>query len=363
MRIYPKLKVDLGKFRDNYRLMKQLCENNGVEMAFVIKGCAGFPKVVETAVAEGVKTIATSRFEQFAALGEDWHKAQKLLLRIPMPSEIGDVIKWCDMSLESDLGILKLLNDEAKKQGKIHQVILMIDLGDLREGFWQAEDLIDAAIQVENSMDHLDLAGVGTNLFCYGAVKPTPEKMDQLVDVKEQVEKAIGRKLKYVSGGGTTSLPMLFHGTMNKGVNMLRVGEAVLLGRDLLEIFGCKVEGMHNDVFVLESQLAEVYNKPSYPEGEFIVDAFGLKPEFEDKGIIKHGIVGVGKVDYGYSDMLIPRDKGLEVLGASSDHTIVDLTEMETDVKVGDVVSFDLSYANMVHLASRQDINVEYVNE
>ena len=212
-------------------------------------------------------------------------------------------------------------------------------------------------------MDNLELAGVGTNLFCYGAVKPTPEKMDQLVNVVCQVEKAIGRNLKYVSGGGTTSLPMLYDGTMNKGVNMLRVGEAVLLGRDLLEIFGCKVEGMHNDVFVLESQLAEVREKPSYPEGEFIVDAFGLKPEFEDKGIIKHGIVGAGKVDYGYSDMLIPRDKGLEVLGASSDHTIVNLTDMEGEPKVGDVVSFNLAYANIVHLASRQDIKVEYINE
>ena len=363
MRAYPKLKVDLEKFRENYRLMNQLCERGGVEMAFVIKGCAGFPKVVETAVKEGAKIIATSRFEQFQALGENWHKAEKLLLRIPMPSEIPDVIKWCDMSLESDLDVLKMLNREAKKQQTIHQVILMIDLGDLREGFWDPQELVNAAMEVENSMDNLELIGVGTNLFCYGAVKPTPEKMDQLVKVKDQVEAAIGRELKYVSGGGTTSVPLVYDGTMNKDVNMLRVGEAVILGRDLLEIFGCKVEGMHNDVFVLESQLAEVREKPSYPEGEFIVDAFGLKPEFEDKGIIKHGIVGAGKVDYGYSDMLIPRDKGLEVLGASSDHTIVNMTDMETEPKVGDVVSFNLAYANIVHLASRQDINIEYVNE
>lgn len=363
MRAYPKLKVDLNKFRDNYRIINQLCEDNGVEMAFVIKGCAGFEKVCNAAVSEGVKMIATSRYEQFEALGEDWHKAKKLLLRIPMPSEIPDVIKWCDISLESDLGVLKSLDEEAKKQKKIHQVILMIDLGDLREGFWKVGDLIDAAVTVENSMDNLELAGVGTNLFCYGAVKPTPEKMDQLVAIAEKVEHAIGRKLKYVSGGGTTSLPMLYDGTMNKGVNMLRVGEALILGRDLLEIFGCQLEGMHNDVFVLESQLAEVYDKPSYPEGEFIVDAFGMKPEFVDKGIIKHGIVGAGKVDYGYSDMLIPRDAGLEVLGASSDHTIVDLTEMEGNPKVGDVVSFNLAYANIVHLASRSDINVEYVGE
>lgn len=363
MRVYPKLKVDLKKFRENYKIINQLCKDNGVEMAFVIKGCAGFPKVCNIAVSEGVKIIATSRFEQFEALGEDWHYAKKLLLRIPMPSEIPDLIKWCDMSLESDLGVLKELNHEAKKQNTTHQVILMVDLGDLREGFWDTQALIDAAITVENSMENLELVGVGTNLFCYGAVKPTPEKMDKLVAVAEKVESAIGRKLEYISGGGTTSLPMLYDGTMNKGVNMLRVGEALILGRDLLEIFDCQINGMHNDVFVLESQLAEVYEKPSFPEGEFIVDAFGLKPEFEDKGIITHGIVGVGKVDYGYSDMLIPRQDGLEVLGASSDHTIVNLTDMKGVPKVGDVVSFNLSYANIVHLASRNDINVEYIEE
>ena len=363
MRTYPKLKVDLNKFRENYRIINQICKNNGVEMAFVIKGCAGFKKVCETAVLEGSKMIATSRFEQFARLGEDWHKAKKLLLRIPMPSEIPDVVKWCDISLESDFKVLQELNKEAKKQMKIHQVILMVDLGDLREGFWNQEDLIKTALVVENSMENLELVGVGTNLFCYGAVKPTPEKMDQLASVAEKVELAIGRSLKYVSGGGTTSIPMLCDNTMNEKINMLRIGEALILGRDLLEIFGCQLEGMHNDVFVLESQLAEVYEKPSYPEGEFIVDAFGLKPEFEDKGIIKHGIVGAGKVDYGYSDMLIPRDKGLEVLGASSDHTIVNLTDMDGEPKVGDVVSFNLAYANIVHLASRNDINVEYVGE
>ena len=365
MENYPKLKVDITKFRENYRAINNLCKDQGIEVAFVMKGCNGLPKIVEAAIDEGAKIIGTSRLQQFKTLGENFNRATKLLLRIPMPSEVKDAVKWTDMTLASDMTILKLLNEEAANLGKTYEVILMADLGDLREGFWASNSLIDASFAVENSFDNLHLAGIGTNLGCYGAVKSTPEKMNQLLDLKEQVEKAIGRKLKYISGGQTTALPLVYKKEMPKGINMLRIGEAILLGRDMPELFNCPVSNTHNDVFVLESQLAEISEKPSYPVGEIVSDCFGLVPEFKDKGMIIHGIVGGGKVDYGYSDMLEPMESGIEILGASSDHTILDLTEIskERTLKVGDVLRFKLSYANIVHLCSKGDLAIEYVGE
>ena len=362
MGIYPKLKVDLNKFRDNYRAIRELCQEQGIQVAFVIKGCNGLPKIAKVAIEEGAKIIGTSRLKQFKNLG-DLGEVERLLLRIPMASEIDDVIRYSDISLASDIDMLNLLNQQAKLQKTQHQVILMADLGDLREGFWQASDLIDAALVVENNMKYLELAGIGTNLGCYGAIKSTPEKMNQLLDLRDQVENAIGRKLKYVSGGQTTALPLVYSKEMPKGINMLRVGEAILLGRDMPELFNCPVKNTHNDVFVLESQLAEIKEKPSYPVGEIVSDCFGLVPDFKDKGMILHGIVGAGKVDYGYSDMLVPMDEGVEILGASSDHTILDLTNVKNrqKLKVGDVLRFRLSYANIVHLCSKGDLNIEYV--
>ena len=80
----------------------------------------------------------------------------------------------------------------------------MADLGDLREGFWSREELVDAALEVEYKLDHLELAGVGTNLGCYGSVAATPEKLRELVSAAEAVERAIGRELQYISGGAST---------------------------------------------------------------------------------------------------------------------------------------------------------------
>ena len=103
-----------------------------------------------------------------------------MLIRIPMLSELPDVVELCDISLQSDIIVLRALNEEAKKQGKVHEVILMMDLGDLREGFWNEEDALDAALEIEHELKNLRLAGVGVNLSCYGSVTPNKRNMQGL---------------------------------------------------------------------------------------------------------------------------------------------------------------------------------------
>ena len=45
-------------------------------------------------------------------------------------------------------------------------------------------------------------------------------------------------------------------------------------------------------------------------------------------------------------------EEGIEVLGASSDHTIIDVEDAERDYKVGDTMTFDICYATIVYLTN-----------
>ena len=164
--------------------------------------------------------------------------------------------------------MLRALNKAAGEAGKVHYVIIMADLGDLREGFWDKDEMVDVCAEVEEHMDNLDLAGVGVNVGCYGSVVATPEKLQELVDVARRVEERIGRKLDIVSGGASSSYMRVLDGNIPEGINNLRMGEEILLPQDLLYLYGYSLNGMYDDVFTLEFQVIEVRDKPSYKRQE-----------------------------------------------------------------------------------------------
>ncbi len=359
--MYPRVEINLKKLRSNIDQMVSRCSSQGIDLAGVIKGCTGIPQCAKQFEEGGCKFIASSRLEQLQDAKDFGVKLPLMLIRIPMLSEVTEVIKLTDISLNSEEVVLKALNDEAIIQGKVHQVLLMADLGDLREGFWNKEELLNVAVKVENQMDGLKLVGIGTNLGCYGSINATPEKLQELVELAELIEKRIGRTLQYISGGATTSLPRVLEGNMPKRVNLLRVGEGILLAKDLKDLWGLDMSFMYQDVFVLKAEVIEVKDKPSHPVGEIMFDAFGFKQEYTDRGIRRRALLALGKVDYAFPDMIYPRDKGIEILGASSDHTIVDIQDAERDFKVGDIMTFDLCYATIVYVTNCRNVKQVFV--
>ena len=348
----PELVVDLNKLKENYKQIKKLCKD--IKIAGVIKGCNGISEVAQLLDKEHVDFIASSRMEQLKPL-KGKVTCPLMMIRIPMLSEVEEIVKYTDISLNSELEVLKALDKEAKKQNKIHEVILMKDLGDLREGFYKEEDIIEAALLVENDLDNLVLAGIGTNLGCYGAIVATKEKLEELVRVAEHIENKIDRKLKYISGGATTSIPRLIEGNMPERINMLRIGEGILLARDLKDLWGYDIENMNQDVFTLRCEVIEVKDKPTYPVGKIFVDAFGNKPTYEDKGIRRRALLAVGKVDYAFPEDLVPKNNKIKIIGASSDHTIIDVEDDE-NIKVGDILEFNLTYSTLVYISNSQNI-------
>ena len=233
----------------------------------------------------------------------------------------------------------------------------MMDLGDLREGFWNEEDALDAALEIEHELKNLRLAGVGVNLSCYGSVLPTKRNMQALVSLAADIEHEIGRPLDYISGGASTSAYMAMNGTMPYRINLLRLGDIGLRG----ESDNFSPDFLHKDVLTIKAEVIECRDKPSFPVGELGVDAFGEVGHYEDRGIRRRALIAMGRVDYGNCFDLVPRREGIEVIGASSDHTILDVEAVKDRVHVGDVLEFGIkAYGPMAYLTSSDGVHMVF---
>ena len=364
MRQYPQLEFDLALLRSNADAVISRCRGMGIRVCGVIKGVDGMPEAARVLRAAGAEELGTSRLEQVAKCRAAGVPGPWLLIRIPGLTELPDVVALCETSLQSEWPTLLALEEECLRQNKTHRVIVMTDLGDLREGFWDKKELVDVCERVERDLPHVQLAGIGVNLTCYGSTKPTPEKMNELVGLARQVEQRIGRKLEIVSGGATSSFTLVHWGTMPAGVNHLRIGEAILLGKDLQVDWGIRdMDYLRMDALTLRAEVVEVKDKPTYPIGEFAIDAFGRKPVYEDRGTRRRAILALGRADVGELESLIPREPGLTVIGGSSDHCIVDVEDCPRRLQVGDIVEFSLCYSHMLYATARSDMRIIFKNQ
>ena len=348
---HPALCIDLEKLRHNTRRLVELCGARGIGVAAVTKVYSALPEVAAAQASCGVRYLADSRLENLRRLKR--FEQPKMLLRLPMPSQADETVELADISLNSELETLRALSAAAGRREVTHDVLLMVDLGDLREGVLK-EDAVPLAKEIM-ALPGLRLAGVGVNLTCYGGVLPSPSNLGELVRVAHEIERTCGIRLDIVSGGNSSSLKLMEAEGVPERINLLRLGESIVLGLETAD--GERIPGTHRDVFTLEVEIIELKEKPSMPIGEIGMDAFGQKPIFEDRGIRRRAILALGRQD-ARIDGLFPRDKGAEIIGASSDHMLLDVTECERPLRVGGTMRFDVNYGGLLSL-----ITSEYVTK
>ena len=315
----------------------------GIGIAGVTKASCGDPEVAKAIFNGGAELLADSRLENIRRMKASGVESDFMLLRTPQLSRLGETVETADISLNSEPEVIEGLSREAEKRGMIHRVVLMAEMGDLREGIVR-EELLSVMKETE-SLPGVELYGVGMNLACFGGIVPTAEKVAEFEDFVERMEKEMGRKLKMISGGNSANIPHLMEQEESGRINNLRVGEGILLG---LETVGrTPIPGTHQDAFTCKAEIIELKEKPSVPSGEISQNAFGEVPEFEDIGTIRRGIIAMGRQDVIVED-LIPLDEGVEILGSSSDHLICHIRDDSYDV--GDHLSFNVKYGALMSL-------------
>lgn len=353
---YPRILIYPKRIQNNALVLRNACLSAGVTPVAVIKGFNGHPAIVQALIDAGYTCMCSSRLPHLQTIKQKHPHLTTMMLRIPMLSELPKLLQVADISLNSEPAVLRALNDEAAKQGKIHQVILMRDLGDLREGqidrgaFYSLADLAE-------QLPKLYLLGIGTNLTCYGSIIPSNENLSELVEDAKVIENRIGRKLDIISGGSTSSLPLVFNGKLPAGINQLRLGEALTVPCDLIEYWQCPLPGLSNTGLLLEAEVVEVGIKPTMPVGIRARNAFGTETCYVDRGWRKRAILAVGVSDIGDETKLIPVDPGIHILGASSDHLVIDIHDSDHLYQLGDIVTFQLQYKTM--LFSMEAVGVE----
>ena len=339
---YPRLEISLDKITHNTQVVVGKCKRQGIRVAGVTKVFCGHPVIARAMVDGGIDILADSRLENLKKLRE--FPLPKLLLRLPMISQAKAVVECADISLNSEIETIRALSEAAIARRRSHEIILMIDLGDLREGIFDENELFHTVEQLLE-LKGVILIGIGTNMTCYGGVIPIPINLSRLTKLKRAIESRFDLHLDVVSGGNSSSLYLIDEGSLPDGINQLRLGESIVLGRETA--YGRQLEGTYNDCFRLIAEIIEIKEKPSLPIGEVRLDAFGDRPRFVDKGIRKRALCAIGKQDVGIGD-IIPDDEGLALLGASSDHLILDVTDCDRTYKVGDQISFCLTYGGIL---------------
>jgi len=359
MRQHPALVINHKLLKENMRTVIGWCADAGIGVTGVIKVLNGRPEEMLGYEEAGAVMIASSRLEQLARAREAGVKVPLLMIRVPMLSELGEMLDICEYSLESELRTLNEINERAAAKGITHKVILMADLGDLREGFIDCDELVAVAEHVEKELPAVYLAGIGTNLGCYGSVVPTEQNMTQLAELAERIESVIGRKLDIISGGATSSMLPVFDKVMPGRINNLRIGEMVHVGAldGTVTCFGRKEPAtLSDEAITLEAEVIEVKTKPTHPIGELGINAFGQRPTYVDRGNRKRALLAVGAADYGDIGDIIPQLDGAEVIGASGDHTILDIEDCTENIRVGDTVKFKLKYSAILRLSGSENV-------
>jgi len=338
--VTPRIEIDLGKIAHNAKTLNKLYGSKGISITGVTKVVCGNPKIADVLVKSGISILADSRIDNIRKMRKAGIQAQFILQRTPIPSQTELVVRYTDVSLNTELSVIKGLSRSAVKQGITHKIILMVELGDLREGLLPSD--LENTVKEIIVLKGIEFVGVGTNLACFGGIEPDEEKMEYLSTIVKNIEEKFGLTLEFVSGGNSANYNW-FISTKDIGkINNLRLGESIFLGCETL--YRKHIPNLFTDAFTLITEVIESKIKPSVPYGNVHQDAFGNTPKFQDRGQIRRAILGVGLQDVLVSGLTPMLD--IDILGASSDHIIVDAKQIE--LNVGNGVSFNLNYGALL---------------
>jgi predicted amino acid racemase len=351
----PRIEIDLAKIYRNTKRLKDMFLAKGISVMGVTKGVLGSPPVATAMTAAGVQFIADSRIENIQKIQEADIKNTFVLIRTPPMSKIKQVVKYADISLNSELDVIQQLSEEARAQNKIHGIILMVDLGDLREGILP-EDM-EQTLDAISTFKGVKTFGIGTNLGCVGAILPDQKKMDELSGIAVTLENRFGLHLDLISGGSSANYQWVTKTDRLGRINNLRIGEMIFTGRNTLDY--APVEHLEKNTVCLVAEVIEIKQKDSLPHGTVSTDAFGNVPVFSDRGTIRRAIIGIGRQDV-LIQGLSPIGK-MEIIGSSSDHVVIDLKE--DTVRVGDQIRFHLTYGAQLSAMTSPYIEKIYLNE
>ena len=336
----PRLEIDLDKIFHNARALVQRLDCHGISVTGVTKATLGSADIANELLRAGVSNLGDSRIENIESMRDANVVSEMTLIRTPMITQAARVVKCADISFNTEVEVIRQLSVEARRAGRTHRVLLMVELGDLREGI-MPDDLIQV-VRETLRLPNIALEGIGTNLACRSGVSPSVNNMAKLTELAKLVEATTGQSLNVVSGGNSANLTWALGNAATGRINNLRLGEAILLGRETLQ--RQPIPGLHTDAITLVAEVIESKIKPTKPWGVVSQTAFGVRRAAKDRGGVLQSILAIGRQDIDPEGLEATR--GIRICGASSDHLVVESTDQR--LPIGAEVTFQLNYSALL---------------
>lgn len=340
----PTLEINTKAILNNLSILKALTKKHYVKMSVVTKGLVGYEPLVRLLVENGADSICEAHIQNLIKFKD--LPAEKWMIRSPLISEAREVVQYADVSCTSEKTVLESLSAAAVEQDRVHKAVIMIELGEIREGC-MPEDILplcEACIELPG----IELYGIGGHLSSYYEIVPDVFNMEVMTETAARVENALGIKLPMISAGASSSVEMLQGGSLPGAINHLRLGEAVLLGT--IAGYNAPFEGAMTGTFNLFAEIIEVKEKPSMPWGDRAPGALSIRedPSIKDIGVRKRALVAVGNQDL-HTKYMIPHDPDLKIISDTCDSFVADVTESKINYKPGDILGFGLRYHGIVN--------------
>jgi len=350
------IKLYKDRLQHNYTYLKNLFHENEIEWGVVSKLFCGSPVFLKELYNLGFREMHDTRISNLKTIKSIDPAIQTVYIKPPAKRSRSSIVKYADVSFNTDLQTIKWLSEEAVKQNKVHKVIIMIEMGDLREGV-MGDHLMDFYEQVFQ-LPNIEIIGLGTNFNCLNGIMPNKDKLIQLCLYKQLIELKFNKSIKWISGGTSVTLSLLLKHQIPKEVNHFRIGEALFFANDLFtgEVF----EGMKDNILKLYAEIIEVYEKPLVPSGDQIENVAGIVPVYPEGDYGKTSVRAI--IDVGLLDInpkyITPDDDSIEIIEASSDMLVINLKQNPKGYKTGDLVSFSLKYMGALGL-----MNSDYIGK
>ncbi|MDP1623238.1 MAG: alanine racemase [Bacteroidales bacterium] len=348
--------LNTKKLKSNFDFLHKLFKKNDIKWSVVSKLLCGNKEYLTELLKLDINQVCDSRVSNLKTIKSIKPDIETIYIKPPAKRSIRQIVKYADISMNTEIETIRYLSEEAYKQHKVHKIIIMIELGDLREGV-MGENFMKFYENVFK-LKNIEVVGIGTNLSCLYGVLPNHDKLVQLSLYEQLVEARFDRPIPYVSGGSSVTIPLIFQKLLPKGVNHFRVGETLFLGTD---VYNDKpLKNMHFDVFKLYTEIIELIEKPLLPSGDTGTNVDGHSYEYDEKLEGKTSVRAI--VDIGLLDVeekhIEPVDQKIRITGASSDMIVVDLGSNSDNYKVGDLLEFKMDYMGTLRI-----LNSKYVEK
>ncbi len=360
--------INSENIQNNIKKLSTFFKKNEQIWSLITKVFSGdkefLKNILSNDVLQGIDSVGDSRLTSLKNLKELNPQMRTIYIKPPAIVYAAEVVQYADISLNSSFETITALNKEAKKANLIHQIIIMIELGELREGILRSE--VMHFYERVFTLTNIEVIGIGSNLGCMYGVEPTYDKLIQLSLYKNLISAKFHKDLPLISGGTSITLPLIDKGIVPKEINHFRIGEAAFFGLSHLE--NQKFADLSTDTFHFYANIIELEEKNMVPEGNISDASVGHTSDYSQDDLGKtttKAIIDVGLLDVNPED-INALDDNIVFVGITSDMIVLDLGANKTAAgqkkyHIGDKIEFKPNYMGVARLLNSKFIDKKYV--